>query len=94
LVVGYLDCGKFRYAGGVGTGYTAQMRRDLSAKLRPLSRDAPPFADIPRAEARDAYWVEPVLVAEVEFTEWSRDGRLRHPSFQGLRGQAGGRGEG
>ena len=61
------------------------MRRDLLAKLRPLSRDAPPFVDIPRAEARDAYWVEPVLVAEVEFTEWSRDGRLRHPSFQGPR---------
>jgi ATP-dependent DNA ligase len=41
--------------------------------------------DIPRAEARDAHWVKPVLVAEVEFTEWSREGRLRHPSFQGLR---------
>ena len=61
------------------------MRRDLLSKLRLLSCDTPPFADIPRAEARDAYWVEPALVAEVEFTEWSRDGRLRHPSFQGLR---------
>jgi bifunctional non-homologous end joining protein LigD len=61
------------------------MRRDLLAKLRSLSRDASPFADVPRADARDAHWVEPVLVAEVEFTEWSRDGRLRHPSFQGLR---------
>jgi bifunctional non-homologous end joining protein LigD len=44
-----------------------------------------PFADVPRADARDAHWVEPVLVAEVEFTEWSRHGRLRHPSLQGLR---------
>ena len=67
------------------------MRRDLLAKLRPLSRDAPPFADIPRAEARDAYWVEPVLVAEVEFTEWSRDGRTlrREPIHDALSGCAG-----
>jgi bifunctional non-homologous end joining protein LigD len=61
------------------------MRRDLLAKLRPLSRDTATFVDIPRSEARDAHWVERVLVAEVQFTEWSRDGRLRHPSFQGLR---------
>jgi ATP dependent DNA ligase C terminal region len=51
LVVGYYDHGKLRFAGGVGTGYTARMRRDLLAKLRPLSRDAPPFAEIPRAVA-------------------------------------------
>jgi bifunctional non-homologous end joining protein LigD len=57
----------------------------LLAKPRPLGRDASPFVDVPRADARDAHRVEPVLVAEVEFTEWSRDGRLRHPSFQGLR---------
>jgi bifunctional non-homologous end joining protein LigD len=44
-----------------------------------------PFVDLPRAEARDAHWVEPALVAEVEFTVWTRDGRLRHPSFKGLR---------
>jgi hypothetical protein len=84
-VVAHYDHGKLRIAGGVGRGYTARMRRDLLAKLRPLSRDAPAIADIPRAEARDGHWVEPVLVTEVEFTEWSRDGRLRHPSFQGLR---------
>src|SRR5262249_23495547 len=85
LLVGYYDRGKLRYAGGVGTGYTARMPPDLLEKLRPLNRDTAPFVDIPRSEARDAHWVEPVLVAEVEFTEWSRDGRLRHPSFQGLR---------
>jgi bifunctional non-homologous end joining protein LigD len=61
------------------------MRRNLLLKLRLLSRDASPFVDVPRADAREAHWVEPALVAEVEFTEWSRDGRLRHPSFQGLR---------
>ena len=64
-------------------GYTAKLRGDLLVKLRPLSRDKTPFIDIPRSEA--GHWVEPVLVAEVTFTEWSRDGRLRHPSFQGLR---------
>ena len=85
LLVGYYDHGKLRYARGVGTGYTARMRRDLLAKLRPLSWDASPSVDVPRADARDARWLEPVLVAEVEFTEWSRDGRLRHLSFQGLR---------
>jgi bifunctional non-homologous end joining protein LigD len=85
LLVGYYDHGKLRYAGGVGTGYTARMRRDLLVKLRSLSRDDSPFVDVPRADAHDARWVEPVLVAEVEFTEWSWDGRLRHPSFQGLR---------
>jgi bifunctional non-homologous end joining protein LigD len=85
LLVGYYDRGKLQCAGGIGTGYTARMRRDLLAKLRPLNRDTAPFADIPRSEARDAHWVEPVLVAEVEFTEWNRDGRLRHLSFQGLR---------
>jgi bifunctional non-homologous end joining protein LigD len=61
------------------------MRRDLLAKLKPLSQDASPFIDIPRSEARDAHWIEPVLVAEVEFTAWTRDGHLRHPSFKGLR---------
>ena len=59
-----------------------------------LAANTVPFVDMPRSEARDAHWVEPVLVAEVEFTEWSRDGRLRHPSFQVYGGQAGARGEG
>jgi ATP dependent DNA ligase C terminal region len=77
------DRGKLRFTGGVGTGHTARMRWDLLTRLRPLSRDDSPFVDVPRADGCDAYW--PVLVAEVEFTEWSRDGRLRHPSFQGIR---------
>jgi bifunctional non-homologous end joining protein LigD len=44
-----------------------------------------PFVEVPRAEARDARWVEPVHVAEVEFTAWTRDGHIRHPSFKGMR---------
>ena len=57
--------------------------RDLAARLAPLRRDESPFADAPRL--RDATWVEPRLVAQVGFTEWTRDGRLRHPRFLGLR---------
>lgn len=74
------------YAGHVGTGFTAAVLRDLGERLAPLRRDTSPFAtEVPREHARTAVWVEPVLVAEVDFTEWTRDGRLRHPSYKGLR---------
>ena len=54
--------------------------------LRGLRRDESPFSGtVPRAEARDAVWVEPVVVGEVRFGEWTRDGRLRHPAWRGLR---------
>jgi bifunctional non-homologous end joining protein LigD len=70
----------------VGTGFDAATLRELRRRLEPLAVDSPPFADPPRgAEARGAHWVKPRLVAEVQFTEWTDDGRLRHPSFQGLR---------
>jgi bifunctional non-homologous end joining protein LigD len=75
-----------RYAGKVGTGFTAATLRDLERRLGPLSRDSSPMAgDAPRADVRDAHWVEPRLVGEVRFTEWTRDGRLRHPAWRGLR---------
>ncbi|WP_217922159.1 non-homologous end-joining DNA ligase [Miltoncostaea oceani] len=83
LLVGHYDDGALRYAGRVGTGFTRATLGDLAARLGPLRRDDPPFADAPRL--RDATWVEPRLVAEVGFTEWTRDGRLRHPRFLGLR---------
>jgi bifunctional non-homologous end joining protein LigD len=73
------------YAGKVGTGFTEVLGREIIAKLDRQRRETSPFADVPRAEAREARWVEPVLVAEVEFTGWTRDGHLRHPSFKGLR---------
>lgn len=74
------------YAGHVGTGFTDVMLRDLAGMLRPLERGTSPFADpVPRPDARDAHWVEPTLVGEVRFGEWTRDGRLRHPSWRGLR---------
>jgi bifunctional non-homologous end joining protein LigD len=55
------------------------------AKLQRIAADASPFVAVPRPDAKDARWTEPQLVAEVEFTAWTRDGRVRHPSFQGLR---------
>ena len=87
LLVGVYDGdGTLRYASKVGTGFTAQSLEELARRLAPLERSEPPFVDPPRgAAARGAHWVEPELVAEIAFTEWTRDGSLRHPSFQGLR---------
>jgi bifunctional non-homologous end joining protein LigD len=84
LLVGHFENGRLRYAGKVGTGFTRATLRDLSERLAPLARESSPFAPeqgIPRA----ATWVEPELVAQIAFMEWTPDGRLRHPSFLGLR---------
>ena len=64
---------------------TTTTLRDLGARLRALRRDDPPFADAEQIRERGVTWVEPELVAQVGFTEWTRDGRLRHPRFLGLR---------
>ena len=78
--------GRLVYAGRVGTGFDHATLKDLGARLRKLERRASPFsADGPRPPGRGAHWVKPELVAEVAFTEWTRDGLLRHPAFQGLR---------
>jgi bifunctional non-homologous end joining protein LigD len=78
--------GRLVYAGHVGTGFTVRMLEDLATMLRPLERKTPPFADeVPRMYAKDARWVTPRYVGEVAFTEWTRDGRLRQPSWRGLR---------
>lgn len=87
LLLGVPDAdGRLVYAGHVGTGFTARMLDDLATSLRRSARRTSPFADeVPRAHARGAHWVTPRLVGEVVFTEWTRDGRLRHPSWRGLR---------
>ena len=80
------DDGRLVHAGRVGTGFTTDTLRDLSARLAPLERKTPPVADPPRgAKARGIHWVTPRLLAEVAFSEWTADGLVRHPSFQGLR---------
>jgi DNA ligase D-like protein (predicted ligase) len=83
LLLGYYDDGQLRYAGKVGTGFTQATLRDLAARLAPLETDTKPFAD--EVRERHVTWARPELVAQVGFSEWTRDGRLRHPRFLGLR---------
>jgi bifunctional non-homologous end joining protein LigD len=87
LLVGYYDHGRLTYAGKVGTGYSHATLVDLRAQLDAIERPASPFSpEPPRAwTGPSRHWVAPDLVAEVAFSEWTNDGRLRHPSFQGLR---------
>jgi bifunctional non-homologous end joining protein LigD len=86
LLLGVPGPNGLEFAGHVGTGFTDKMLRDLEADLAPLARDDAPFATtVPREHARTAKWVEPRLVGEVVFSEWTREGRLRHPAWRGLR---------
>lgn len=86
LLVGYHEQGRLRYAGRVGTGFSTVSLRILRRKLAPLEQPQPAFADPPTGhETQGVRWVKPELVAEVRFSEWTEDGLLRHPSFQGLR---------
>lgn len=84
LALGLYEGGALRYAGRVGTGFDAETRAMLLARLKPLARKAAP-AEVPRAAARGVKWVEPVLVAEVAFAEFTADHVIRHASFLGLR---------
>jgi bifunctional non-homologous end joining protein LigD len=84
LLVGYHEDGRLRYAGKVGTGYTAARLRDLGARLRSLETSEPPFTDA-RPIPRGTHWTRPELVAQIGFAEWTNDGRLRQPRFLGLR---------
>jgi DNA ligase D-like protein (predicted ligase) len=83
LLVGYYDHGRLRYAGKVGTGFDQPTLEHLARELGRRKRDTSPFdtGDSPRR----AHWVEPELVAEIGFAEWTRDGKLRQPRYQGLR---------
>ncbi len=88
LLLGVHDSktGELRYAGRVGTGFTEITLRELARKLKSLERETMPFAKFTGEKpARALHWVEPKLIGEVAFSEWTADGHLRHPSFQGLR---------
>jgi bifunctional non-homologous end joining protein LigD len=86
LLLGVHGDNGFEYAGQVGTGFTTTTLGQLEALLEPLTVETSPLDQpVPRAQAKDAVWVRPTLIAEVDYTEWTRDGRMRHPSFKGLR---------
>ena len=84
LLVGYYEADRLRYAGKVGTGYSAETLMELGARLRKLARSESPFSDA-RPIPRGTHWTRPELVAQIGFAEWTGDGRLRQPRFLGLR---------
>jgi bifunctional non-homologous end joining protein LigD len=85
LLVGVPGPDGLEYAGRVGTGFTERDLADALRRFRPLERKTTPFADVPAADARDAHWITPRLVGEVEFAEWTATGRLRQASWRGWR---------
>jgi bifunctional non-homologous end joining protein LigD len=85
LLLGYYEDGDLVYAGKVGTGFDNATLLGLRDRLARLEQDSPPFARGHLPPPRGVHWVEPQLVAQVGFSEWTADGELRHPRFQGLR---------
>ena len=86
LFLGTYEDGELVFRGGVGTGFTDRMRTQIRDVLQLIRADTPlKVKGMPRTEARVCRWVEPRLLAEVEFTEITPDGLIRHPSFKGLR---------
>jgi bifunctional non-homologous end joining protein LigD len=83
LLIGYYENSELRYAGKVGTGFREEDLKRFAERLKPLRRETSPF--VGRQPERGSIFVEPKLVAEVEFGEWTRAGTMRHPSFKGLR---------
>lgn len=83
LLVGYYEDDKLMYAGKVGTGFDEKTLRSLMEKFRPLERKTSPFAEDVRE--KEVHWLEPKLVAEIGFEEWTDYGKLRQPRYEGLR---------
>ena len=85
LLLGYYNDGKLEFSGRVGTGFTKASSMLIRKLLDKLRQKKNPYGSISAEGKRGAIWVKPQLVGEVEFTEWTLDGSLRHPSFKGLR---------
>jgi bifunctional non-homologous end joining protein LigD len=97
ILVGYFDAGKFLFAGKVGTGFNEKSLRAFHGELKKIGVASCPFVNLPEkkgdrwspamtlSEMRKCHWVKPKLVAQIRFTEWTRDGKLRHPVYLGLR---------
>ena len=84
LLVGYYEDGELSYAGKVGTGFDQRTLSNLGEQMRKLERPDPAFADV-HPIPKGTHWIEPRLVGQFAFSEWTRDGRLRHPRYLGLR---------
>jgi bifunctional non-homologous end joining protein LigD len=84
LLLGVYDNGALEYVGHSGAGFDGKTLHSVAALMRPLEIPASPFRARPRTNER-AHWIRPELVAEVKFTEWTADGKLRHPTYVGLR---------
>jgi bifunctional non-homologous end joining protein LigD len=95
LLVGYYEKDELRFAGKVGTGFNQALLKSLHRKLQALARESCPFTDMPGTtrsrwskslgSRETLHWVEPRIVCQLKFTEWTRDGKLRHPVFLGVR---------
>jgi DNA ligase D-like protein (predicted ligase) len=95
IIVGYYANGKLQYAAKVRNGFVPQVRREVATRLKGLEIKTCPFANLPekkrtqwaltKEEMKNCVWLKPELVAQIEFTEWTPDGHLRHSKFVGLR---------
>ena len=85
LLVGYHEDGELRFGGKVGTGFDERELAKLTARLAPLEQSSPTVADTKGLTMKDVHWVRPELVAQVGFSEWTPEGKLRHPRYVGLR---------
>ncbi len=86
LLLGIPGADGLEYVGKVGTGFSDESLREISRLLKPLGRKTSPFGTtIPKAQSSGARWVTPSVVGEVKFGEWTRESRLRHPTWRGLR---------
>ena len=96
ILVGYYQKQDLRFAGKVGTGFDQALLESLHSQFRVLDREDCPFVNLPEKNGRSGqgitakamkrcHWVEPKLVCQIKFSEWTRDGKLRHPVFLGLR---------
>ncbi len=83
LLVGYYQDGKLMYAGKVGTGFKVETLEELMKKFKPLERKTSPFAN--EVKEKEVHWLEPKLVAQIGFEEWTNYLKLRQPRYEGLR---------
>jgi len=85
LLIGYYDKNQLRYAGRSGTGFTQKSQQTIRKQLDKLGQSKTPFAGIPKSVSRGVHWVKPELVAQISFSNWTRDNLARQAAFKGLR---------